>query len=150
VDPPECDWSEAFFSPDGSCLVTWSASGNGILWSAHGKTLQQFSAASCSEVVFSRDLRHMAIAAGTTARVFDTRSGTELIGLPHATRVRRLAFSPDGRLLATICGETFQNPHLLRLWEWRFDDIRSNLCSRLTRSLTLDEKNRFFPKEHPN
>src|SRR5262249_44932406 len=41
---------------------------------------------------------------GTTLRLWAADTGVALAELPHPTRVRRVAFSPDGKTLVTVCG----------------------------------------------
>ncbi|MCA1705987.1 MAG: hypothetical protein LC808_23085 [Actinobacteria bacterium] len=78
----------------------------------------------CHDVTFSPDSRFLATAYDDhTARFWDAHTGTELLKLTHDHEVRAVAFSPDGRLLATGDGEfratlsTRCGPGTVRVWQ---------------------------------
>ena len=55
--------------------------------------------------------------ADKTAKVWDARSGTFLLGLkPHAGAVNGVAFSPDGRHIVTASG-AFDEPGQVQVWD---------------------------------
>lgn len=107
------------FLPDGKTLLTASGNGRMHFWeTSTGKPLREFSTDKLSLRCFalSRDGKH--IAAGGTilvegsapwlgvARVLDTSTGKEVrsFSRPERDEVRSLAFTPDGKLLASLGG----------------------------------------------
>ena len=122
------------FSADGRRLVSTSESRSIVLWDAiegveigplepgfKGNNLVLFAA-------FSADGRHLAVgeASGTPADVILLDSDTgevrnRLTG--HETGVQALAFSPDGRTLATAGQD-----RCIKIWDW----ARSNIDTTLT------------------
>jgi WD40 repeat protein len=100
---------EVAYSPDGRLLATaggtWAHPGHGelLLWdAATGKLLRRFPEKEASpllSVAFSPDGKRLAAGAlGGTLRVWDLEGG-EVYHTTHRERVRRVAFSGDGRLL---------------------------------------------------
>jgi WD40 repeat protein len=104
-------WAAAF-SPDSRLLAT--GSGYARVWDAytgvellvlpsHSEPPQQL----CRSVAFSADSCFLAAAdMGRTARIWDVRSGAEVLQLHHEHEIRAIAFSPDRRWLVTGDGES--------------------------------------------
>ena len=74
--------------------------------------------------------------------VWDAVTGARLAQLPDMGYLRAAAFSPDGRYLLTG-----HNERAAALWLWRSGDLRDQACARLTRNLSPDEWERWFPKQ---
>ena len=74
--------------------------------------------------------------------VWDATTGARLAQLPDVGYLHSAAFSPDGRYLLTGYDE-----RAAALWLWRSSDLRDQACARLTRNLSHDEWNRWFPKQ---
>jgi WD40 repeat protein len=68
------------------------------------------------------------------ARIWELATGREVARIPHERPVSVVAFSPDGRWLATRSPEW-----PTRLWLWRPADMMAEACNHLTRNLTRDE-----------
>lgn len=57
------------------------------------------------------------------------------------TAVEAVAFSPDGKWVATASGRT------ARVWLRRSEDLIAEACARLTRNLTLEEWRQYVGDE---
>jgi WD40 repeat protein len=68
------------------------------------------------------------------ARVWDVASGEEVAGIPHNNGVNDIAFSPDGKYLATASDDNFAHVQPLQS-----EGLINEACQRLTRYLTKEE-----------
>ncbi|HEY7308018.1 MAG TPA: protein kinase [Gemmataceae bacterium] len=102
------------FSPDGKRLATVGAHQLAHVWdTTTGRQVLSLRGHRdfIFDVAFSRDGKHLATAsADMTAKVWDAGTGKE-IG-PSLTGFTGVAFSPDGRWLAT------GSEHKVRIWDW--------------------------------
>jgi WD40 repeat protein len=82
------------------------------------------------------------VSAGTdgSARIWQLADGAEIARLEHPDRVLRGSFSPDSRLIATVCSD-----NIVRLWTWRAEDLIAEGQSRIARRLTSAELDSFLP-----
>ncbi len=100
----------AAFSADGKRLSTADFDYGARIWDAFtGKpvTPMLHHDGRVEALVFSRNGRYVATASQDgLARVWDARSGRLVCSMRHPTFVKRAAFSSDGRLLATVTGNT--------------------------------------------
>jgi WD40 repeat protein len=94
----------AAFTADGKWLATGGTDGSSILWdlTASGPArLIQRSSSGLPWGVFSPDGRWLAIESGDRATVLDVVTGDRVRDLVHAARVSAIAFSADGKRIAT-------------------------------------------------
>jgi WD40 repeat protein len=73
-----------------------------------------------------------------TVRVFDTRSGEEVLVLRGHDTVREVVFSPDGSMLATA------GDGVVRIWALDIDDLLEIARQKVTRSLTEEECRQYL------
>lgn len=98
------------FSRDGKKLASASWDGTARIWQVGGDApplVLKGSEGWVTAALFSPDDRTLAIAANEEVRVFDASSGAELHKLTgHEQQINGLAFSPDGKLIATASLDT--------------------------------------------
>ncbi len=120
--------TSAVFSPDGRLLLTTAARGGSTVWrTATGRRVAVLGRRPVRAGTFSPDGRLVATvdaAKPFRARVFAARSGRLLHVLAPAGGLEGVAFSPNGRLLATTSynGTYLWDPHTGQLAGRRLED----------------------------
>ena len=130
----------AKFSPDGKTVLTGSADTTAKLWDvATGKELRSFQGHTNTiyDVDFSPDGKYaLTSSADRTAKLWNVATGVEVRTLSgHTSAVWSAAFSPDGKLILTgsLDGTA-------RLWEADYHDFLADVCARLLRDFTDEER----------
>jgi WD40 repeat protein len=119
---------EVKFSPDGRWLATFIRgifSGKSIEWEEkllrlwkvdNGQTMPLELIGYIKNFAFTADGDRLATAEGAYgARIWSVASGEELLRLPHKYPVRFVAFSPNGKIIATLSTGFWGQP--LRFWD---------------------------------
>jgi WD40 repeat protein len=75
-----------------------------------------------------------------SARIWHIADGAERARLEHPNRVLDGHFSPDSRLIATVCSD-----NIVRMWTWRAEDLITEGQSRIGRGLSREELDSFLP-----
>ena len=132
------------FSPDGKTLASTNANGQIVLWNvASGQarlTLPGQVENSVSRLVFSPDGNTLASVSDNSIRLWDAISGNVLLSLPGSVFVTDLAFSPNGRILATVGQDahiTLRNSQSGSIIQILTGDPRVLMPSNLARTVKL-------------
>jgi WD40 repeat protein/serine/threonine protein kinase len=132
------------FSPDGKRLVTSGKDGSARVWdTVSGEMLLTLKGhrGEITGVDYSPDSKRIATASiDSTARLWDAASGEELLILGGSiSGLTSLAFYPDGKRLATSSLDG-----TVRIYALDMEDLLMLARQRVTRSLTLDECQRYL------
>ncbi|OGO65230.1 MAG: hypothetical protein A2029_09535 [Chloroflexi bacterium RBG_19FT_COMBO_47_9] len=135
-------WGVAF-SPDGDQLATINFYGDGKVWDVEsGEPLVSLNGIQDGGFSITYNPSGTLLAAGSNGYVslIDAKSGLLLFPLlGHQSLVARTAFSPDGTYLATAGFDG-----TARVYVVPAEDLLSLAKSRLTRSLTLEECQKYL------
>ena len=133
----------ATWSPDGGQILTAEGVGPVVWNAATGRKVQTLQAgAPIGDVVFSRDGTRLAMTTvdgASSTRVWAWPGGTELLKLTDGAY--RVAFSPDGKLLAGV--RQFEPPYV-KVWALDVDRLLEIARGRVTRSLTDAECRQYL------
>ncbi|MGH3077810.1 MAG: WD40 repeat domain-containing protein, partial [Gaiellaceae bacterium] len=144
--------SAAIWNPDGRQVLTMSGAGAHV-WDASSGTLLRTleTDTGTSDLAFSRDGSRLAIGALNeqtyAVGIFDWPAGEEIFWMRDGAR--RVAFSPDGKLLAGVRQELstrFVGAPVVRVWTLDPERLLRIARSRVTRRLTEDECRRYLQR----
>jgi WD40 repeat protein len=131
------------FNQDGKLLATGSVDNTArVIDAATGKELFRFNHLDwVYAVAFSQDGRYLATASkDKTVLIMEQGTGKRLSRIAHEDPVIAVMFSKDGNILQSFSGDTFSR-HFVRP-----QDLIDEACARLSRNLTPEEWNQFFPE----
>ncbi len=135
------------FSPDGKLVAGGQFTGLVVVWDATtGKLLRTLAGHSAAvvHVAFSSDgTRLVSASFDKLAKVWDVQTGQEIASLyGNASNVATTSFSPDGKHVATGGADA-----TARIFTLQPDDLVTLARSRVTRSLTLNECQKYLHRE---
>jgi RNA polymerase sigma factor (sigma-70 family) len=119
-------------SPDGKLIASAGKEGVIYLWDiATAKEHRRLKGAACNGVVFAPKGDAVAVAEDEGLRVFDIETGKERFHRDSKEVVRAVAYSPDGKTLATVGDD-----RVVRLWDAatgkeqrQFGDVQGKLTA---------------------
>ena len=137
----------AAWSPDGTQVLTESGIGPFVWDASSGEKLRTLETdAASGDLAFSRDGSRLAITTvderAWATRIWDWPAGVETLKLRDGGY--RIAFSPDGRLLAGVLQR--QPAPFVHVWALDPELLLRIARSRVTRSLTDDECRRYLQR----
>jgi WD40 repeat protein len=99
--------TDAIFAPESVAFVTADENGSVRRWdTTSGALLSTYEqGAPVWDLAFSPDGRLLAVAAGSTVRVWRVGTGDRVRDLPHPRQVEVVAFDPAGRALLTVAND---------------------------------------------
>jgi WD40 repeat protein len=119
------------FSPDGKYLATVSQDKTARVW--------QIPSSSGREVTRIHSVNEKEF---RVQRTIGVREAVEAARIIHKDNVVAVAFSPDGKYLATASNDKTAQVQL-----WRREDLMAEACVRLTRNLAEYEWKLYLPGE---
>jgi len=133
------------YSPDGKYLAIGMAGGPASVWNIEtGKKLFELPdhTATVVDIAFSPDGTHIATTStDRTVKVWDAATGQLQLTLPEQNPfANALAFSPDGTRLITASDGSGST----RVWELNPKNLVQLAHSRLTRTITIEECQRYL------
>jgi WD40 repeat protein/serine/threonine protein kinase len=138
----------ASYSPDGARVATFGIGGEARVWDARsGRLLLRLSTGQRGgfDARFSPDGTRLATAGlDGTIKFWDAETGEELLTLESGAPATRIAFSPDGTLLASVSPEPRSSVRVFVLSVEQLLEVGRN---RVTRSLKDEECRRFLHLE---
>jgi len=75
----------------------------------------------------------------TTARIWESATGNEVVRMTHDGAVNSVVFSPDGEYV--VSGG---NDNTVQIWAWRATDLIANSCDVMPRNLTREEWKQYI------
>jgi len=134
------------FSPDGQRLATVSLDGSAKVWNVTGESaLITFSSHTgpVMAVAFSPDGTRLVTASRDgTVKIWDAETDQELLNFHgDGSGVNHIAFSPDGARLAASSDTG------IRIYLLQIDDLVALAGTRVTRSLTRDECQKYLHQD---
>ena len=124
----QSDFSSLLFSPDGTVLAGFRWARTIQLWDpAAGRLLHTLAGHQdiVWDIAFAADGRTLASCGDDkTIRFWDVATGAQLRQITHTERVGHIAWSPDGKLVASVdvtkqefgAGASWHSDHRVRLW----------------------------------
>jgi WD40 repeat protein len=125
------------FSPDGKYLSTASKDKTARVWripSSSGREITRTHSVSAENSKTTTTLR--------VRRTIGVEEAVEVTRITHEDNVVAVAFSPDGKHLATASNDKTAQVQL-----WRREDLMAEACARLTRNLAEYEWKLYLPGE---
>ncbi|MBN2131798.1 MAG: TIR domain-containing protein [Sedimentisphaerales bacterium] len=135
------------FSADGKYLATASKDHTARVWRWRAREGRKEVARMYHDkirvhaVAFGPDAKYLATGSDKV-RIWEVASGKEVARMDHEGEIRVVAFSRNGRYVAAEGQDGTTWMHL-----WRPEDLAAEARSRLTRNLTYEEWQRYFPDE---
>jgi WD40 repeat protein len=125
------------FSPDGKYLSTASKDKTARVWripNSSGREITRTHSVSAENSKTTTTLR--------VRRTIGVEEAVEVTRITHEDNVVAVAFSPDGKHLATASNDKTAQVQL-----WRREDLMAEACARLTRNLAEYEWKLYLPGE---
>jgi WD40 repeat protein len=131
-------------SPDGKWLAIGDTQGNVTIWDREREEehLRIRLETEIAKAVFTRDAEWLAVAAGSTAGIWQVASGRQIARMPQGAGIRDIVFSADGRWL--VSGSV---DRVSRAWAWQPGDLIDRACRQLSRNLSRKEWREYLSGE---
>jgi WD40 repeat protein len=125
------------FSPDGKYLGTASKDKTARVWRIPSSSGREITRTHSVDIENSQTTKTLRV-----RQTIGVREAVEAARITHKDNVVAIAFSPDGKYLATASNDKTAQVQL-----WRREDLMAEACARLTRNLAEYEWKLYLPGE---
>jgi WD40 repeat protein len=136
------------FNRDSSHLLSVEKDGSINEWEISGGNLFIYTKFEGKPAAFSPDANFFASTTDNDIRVWEVKTGREVVRITDKGKIDIIAFNKDGKyLVSASTGNRWDKNVGIRIWRWNPDDLLQETCDRLERNFTYDEWRQYLGDE---